>query len=525
MNNHLQQAGHKNRPLGVYQFSSRSRLLAAMATVVMAGLLGGCYSERVGQVVDPAALEAPPEAIATIFADQPNRVLVIDAIDPGSAYRFDPSEKDRQFASEDNSLRFSRVEMSLCDRMSPGTVLVNISFVDGQGTRVSAMSVDLMRLTPKLDLSGDMQYPEMLLEEYERFGVSFRREHDEFTIWLAEDADHSTADAARRAYRLGIWNNCLDPTKWEMVLASEDYSDFSQRVNGDLYINQQRTLSHNWFYLDADLYSALVKIKNPHLAIDPLLGYEELSRRAEQVVPELAQLRTIKRRVPTNTVEIGHQSGREIVALDTEQYYKWQYGLAVNREEFATYAEVLNQPVVLASFADRGFYQPEQSKQFDFSWLRQLDQVSVDTLDVPGSDCYVQITLKGVDSPYTVIVGNIDMALLDEQELFGMPFGFNPYPKTRRHNPAQDTIHYETDRMPENIKPYIMLLDSKTGHWVNNQKKGLEKVYMGWESINRQVLVIYLVTYERILPVWVARVQIDDETVDRVRIRRRLYDY
>ena len=496
-----------------------------MAVVVAAGLLGGCYAERVGQVMDPAALEAPPVAITTIFSDQPNRVLVMDAIDAGSTYRFDPSEKDRQFANEDNALRFRCVEMSLCDRMPPGTVLVDITFVDGQGTRVTAMSVNLMRLIPMLDLSGDMQYPEMLLEEYERFGVSFRREHDEFSIWLAEVADHSTVDATRRAYRLGIWNNCLAPTKWEMVLTSEDYSDFNHRLKGDLYINQQRTLAHNWFYLNADLYNALVRIKNPHLAIDPLLDYEELSRRAEQVIPELDQLRTIKHRVPTKTIEIGHQSCREIVALDAEQHYKWQYGLAINHKEFTTYDDVLNQPVVLASFADRGFYQPEHSKEFDFGWLRQLDQVFVDTLDVPGSDCYVQITLKGANAPYTVIVGNIDMALLDEQKLFGMPFGFNPYPKTRRHNPAQDTIHYETDRMPSNIKPYIMLLDRRTGQWVNNQKKGLEKVYMGWESINRQVLVIYLISYERILPVWVARVKIDDRTVDRVRIRRQLYDY
>ena len=495
-----------------------------MAVVVTAGLLGGCYAERVGQM-DPATLKAPPAAITTIFADQPNRVLVMDAIDAGSTYRFDPSEKDRQFANKNNVLRFRCVEMSLCDRMPPGTVLVDITFVDGQGTRVTAMSVNLMRLTPMLDLSGDMQYPEMLLEEYERFGVSFRREHDEFAIWLAEVADHSTVDATRRAYRLGIWNNCLDPTKWEMVLTSEDYSDFHHRLKGDLYINQKRTLAHNWFYLNTDLYSALVRIKNPHLAIDPLLDYEELSRRAEQVIPELDQLRTIKNRVPTKTIEIGHQSCREIVALDAEQHYKWQYGLAINHKQFTTYDDVLNQPVVLASFADRGFYQPEHPKEFDLGWLRQLDQVFVDILDVHGSDCYVQITLKGANAPYTVIVGNIDMALLDEQKLFGMPFGFNPYPKTRRHNPAQDTIRYETDRMPSNIKPYIMLLDRRTGQWVNNQKKGLEKVYMGWESINRQILVIYLISYERILPVWVAQVKIDDRTVDRVRIRRQLYDY
>ena len=496
-----------------------------LSAVVAVGLLGGCYAERIGRAMDSAALEVPPQTITAIFAKQPDRVLIMDAVAPGLTYRFDPSEKDRQFAEEDQALRFRHVEMSLCDRMPPGTVLVNITFVDGQGTRVTAKSVNLLRLTPRLDLTGDMQYPEMLLEEYERFGVSFRREHGEFAIELADVADSGTTDAARRAYRLGIWNNCLDPTKWEMVLTSEDYSNFSQRLNGKLYLNQQRTLARNWFYMNTDLYTALVQVKNPHLAIDPLLDYEELSRRAEQTVPKLDELRVIKRRVPTKTIEIGHQSRRKIAALDTEQYYKWQHGLLLNHKEFTTYNDVLNQPVVLASFSDRGFYQPEHPKEFDFGWLRQLDQVVVDTLDVPGSDCYVQITLTGTSTPYTVIVGNIDMAMLNEQKLFGIPFGFNPYPKTRRHDAAQDSIHYETDRMPANIKPYVMLLDSRTGHWMNNQKKGLEKVYVGWESIDHQVLMIYLGTYERIMPVWMARVQMDDATVDRVRVRRWLYDY
>ncbi len=512
----------KIRVLGFDQILNSARILSALLAV---SLLGGCYAERIGQVTDPYALHPPPKYITDIFARHPDQIFRMDAVAPGSSYRFDPSEKDRHFASDHQELRFRKVEMSLCSRMPQGTVLVDVSFVDGKGTRITARSVNLMRLIPKLDLTGDMQYPEMLLEEYERFGVSFRREHDEFTIRLTDVTDHAAVDTARRAYRLGIWNNCLDPTKWEMVLTSQDYSDFDERLNGEFYINQNRVLAHSWFYLDYELYAALLWSKNPNLEIDPFLDYEELSKRAEQTVPNLDKLRKIKRRLMTETIEIGHQSRKKLVALDVEQHYKRQGGLVLNCADFTTYDDVLNQPVQLASFSDRGFYQPDQPKQFDFAWLRALDQVTIDTLDAPNSDCYVQITLTGKHSPYSVLVGNIDMALLAEQKLYGLPFGFNPYPKTRRHNPVQDTIHYETDRMPENIKPYVMLLDNGTGRWMNNQKKGLEKVYMGWDSIDHDVLVIYLVTYERIMPIWVAKVQMDDETVDRVRIRRRLYDY
>ncbi len=502
--------------------SAAGLVSAVVCTILIAFLTSSCHALRVGEGLGQAP---PPVDIARFFAAQPNGRLSLRAQDPGLSYQFDPSEKDTRYAGDDKEMRFREVLMTLRPKMPIGTVLVDICFVDGNGSKIRVGPVDLLRLTPRLDCKGAMQYPELLLEEYGRFGVSFRREHGEFEIALDDACTTETKNAAGRAYRMGIWNNCLDPTKWEMILFTEDYGDFDERLAGLININQQRTLSHSWFYMSDGLYAELLRVKNPDLAIDPTLDYEALSAKAEEVVVDLTGLRRVKRRVPVKVLEIGHQSARKIEAVVPEQFYKDRFGLVLNRDEFSNYRDVLDQPVQLAQFGGCGFYKPGEPMVFDFSWLRNVDEVQVDLLDVEGSECYVQLKLGGANAEYEIVLGNVDLALLSEQTFQGLAFGINPYPKSRRHNPKQDTIRFESDRIPDNILPYSILKKTASGTWVNNQKLGVEKVFLGWESIERKVLTVYLATYERIVSVWMARVRLPDSLVDRVRIRRRLYDY
>ena len=494
-------------------------------TLVVLSSLSSCYSPGPHGDWASGDLFPPPQSIADVFAREPDDVLWLRATDPGKDYEFDPSEKDAHFAGDDSAMRFRNIEMKLRETMPQGSVLVDIAFIDGQGSKVEVGPIDLMRLTPRLDSKGDMQYPEMLLEEYERFGVVFRREHGEFRMSVSPSAAATTRMAVDRTYRLGIWNNCLDATKWEMVLFTEDYRDFDARLAGAQYVNQQRTLSHNWFYMEEDLYWALMNLKNPELEIDPSLSYDELSDRAEEVTVDLDALRKVKRRESIKVEEIGHQTARDLKPVNPEQFFKWESGLIINQKDCCNYSRVLDQPMSIAQFGDSGFYKPEEPKEFDYSWLRDVDDVEFDILDVPGSDCYAQITLTGKDAPRKIVLGNVDLAQIDEQSFLGLAFGINPYPKLRRHTPRQDTIRFEADRMPDHIKPYLLMMDSETGHWVNNQKAGLEKVLLSWTSIDRDELAIYVVTYERILAVWMARVRLDDELVDRIRVRRRLYNY
>ena len=143
----------------------------------------------------------------------------------------------------------------------------------------------------------------------------------------------------------------------------------------------------------------------------------------------------------------------------------------------------------------------------------------------------IEFTDKGKNNILLIVAdekgktGNIDLALLDEQKFYGIQFGINSFPKTRRHNPPPDTIKYDPSSVPNNIRPYLMLTNKAKSTWVNNHKKGIEKVLLAWDSLDRDTLSIYLICYERITPVWMARVRIDDDTVDRARLRRRLYMY
>ncbi|NJL28738.1 MAG: hypothetical protein HC897_13020 [Thermoanaerobaculia bacterium] len=481
-------------------------------------LLAGCYSLQWTRSAEP---QPPPETIAQIFAASGGK-LGLELLDPNDTYRHDPPEKDAFYAHDPELLRFRRGEIRLHTVMPPGRVLVDLSFSDAAGNTFTLPEVDLLRIIPKIDTEGELQYPELLNEEYNRYSINFRREHQEVRF---EIADPRARPAADRAYRAVLSNNCLDPTKWEIALTSEDYSNFAERLAGGLYLNQDRMLAHSWFFLDRKLYLSLLRLKNPDLAVDLTLldDYDALSRRAEQVVVDLERLRAMPHPHPSQLLEIAHQSARPLVAIDAEQMDKWQTGLFLNREQFKTYRDLLSAPVTLAAYADNGFYRPDQPKLFDYSWLRDLDQVQVATVAADRAGTYVELTLDGVGSPYQIKLGNVDLAMLDEQRLFEFAFGFNVYSLSRRHSPPQSTIVFDQDLMPDDVKPYLLMLDKKTGRYVNQELKGVDRLYLGWESIDRDVLEIYLISYERILPVWLARVELADDLVDRTRVRRSLY--
>ncbi|MGB0425205.1 MAG: hypothetical protein ACPGED_12820, partial [Flavobacteriales bacterium] len=210
--------------------------------------------------------------------------------------------------------------------------------------------------------------------------------------------------------------------------------------------------------------------------------------------------------------------------LDVEQFYKKQFGLLLAPPKF-TYASILDQPVQTMQFQDRGYYTAETPKEFDFSWMKHLDQVEMDVIDVKGSDSYVQLKLTGEWTPYDITIGNVDLALINEQKLYGMLFGMNTMPKSRRYNPVQNTIQYDASLFPDELKPFVLLTDKKTGKWVNNQYKGVEKIYLTYDDIEMDVLNVYVLCYERITPVWMASVKLPKEIRETVRIRKKLYNY
>ncbi|MCP3929595.1 MAG: hypothetical protein GY705_10885 [Bacteroidetes bacterium] len=484
-----------------------------------------CYSAKWVDNSKEKIWNTPSVEIVDIFQKYPNSVMTIEAKSPGYDYDFDIAEKDNLYGEGQDIFRFEKVEIKLRDKMPEGMMLVDIDFLDRIGTIISVKELDLMRLIPSYETRGDLQYSELLLEEFNRFGVVFRKEHGEFEIETDVDAPE-VRKAIERTYRMSITNNCLEPTKWEMALTTEDYSDFGKRLRGEVNINQKKLLSHSWFFLDSELYNALIKLKNPQVDIDLNMSYDSATVIAENTVVDFESLRyPLEMKLETEALEFGHQSGRKLEPLDIEEHYKWKFGLLLNKEEFPTYASILEKPVKIARFSSRGFYNPETPNVYDYGFLKHIDNVVIENLSMHDSDCYVQIKLTGQYAPFEIVIGNVDLALFDEQKLTGFLFGYNTYPKSRRYNPKQNTLFYDPDSYPDLLKPYILMIDKKSGKWINNQMKGVEKVYISYETLERDVLQIHLLSYERVTPLWMARIKLPKKTREAVRVRKLLYSY
>lgn len=502
---------------------SSKRIFFYTIMLVVSTVFTQCYSTKWNSVNVEGALDSAPIEIASVFKKYPAEKMTLNALCPAYNYGYDIGEKDELYGQDSLTFRFNRVEIELADKMPSSKVLADFSFVDGKENIIRVKDVDLLKLIPKLEGPNELAEVELLEKEFNRFGYVFRKEHKEFELILNQEESSDLNEIADRVYRSKITNNCLSAGKWEFELTSEDYSDFKTRLKASNNLNQNKIIAHSWFYLDSDLYEALFSIKNPGKKVDLDKPYDDLSDSAEEVKVDFDGLRgPIKKTLDTELLEVGHKTSKRIEPLDIEQCYKKEFGLVLN-EVIYNYSSILDIPVKTAQFRDEGFYKENTPKEFDFSWMRHMDSVSVEMIDVTGSDTYVQLTLSGKWSPYKLTLGNVDMAQVNEQKLFGFLFGVNTYPKGRRYNPVQNTTVYDPDLLPTEIKPYLLLTENESNQWVNNQYKGIEKIYISYESLERDVLEIYVLSYERILPVWMARVKLPKDFREKIRIRKNLY--
>jgi hypothetical protein len=484
-----------------------------------------CYSAKWNSIDTNSSVDSAPEEVVEIFKGYSNETIILSAKSPAYNYKYDIGEKDSLYGIDTLNLRFTSVEIKLCNNSPKGKILADFQFIDGLMNIIRVNEVDLLRLIPTIEGPNEMASAELLTKEFNRFGYTFRKEHKEFDIVQSKSEQSKTSQNFDNIYRCKITNNCLAAGKWELEVTSEDYSDFDKRLKSNINLNQNKIMAHSWFYLDSSLYAALIKLKNPEKNLLLHVNYDSLSTIAEATKVDFEALRNpIKKRLNATTLEIGHQSERNVVPLDLEQHYKKEFGLVLNPKEY-TYKSILEQPIELTQFRDEGFYKDTSIKKCDFNWMKYLDSVSIEVVELKETDAYVQITLSGAWSPYNITLGNVDLAQIQEQKLTGFLFGINTYPKGRRYNPVQSTIAYDPDVIPTELKPYLLLTDKKTDNWVNNQYKGIEKVYLSYESIERDVLLIYVLSYERITPVWMARVELPKSMRELVRIRKSLYNY
>lgn len=462
-----------------------------------------------------------------LFKNYPDNKIVIEAFCPGLDYKYDVGEKDAFYHKDENQLVFNKVTIEPCQNMFRDLLGLKITFEDNVGNKIITDKTNILKLAPKIECKGEMSIPEMLSEEYNRFGIQFRGWRNEFEIIKSPNISPEYSEAMDRIYRIQLVNNCLEPTKWEVVIDAEDYSDFKKRRKSENQLNQRRIIAHSWFNVPMDFYKALFSIKNPEFQSSLIdLSYDEMSSRSENVTIDFESLRggSIEEELKTEIIEIGHQSERPIIPLDAEEYYKKQFGLILHEKQY-NYKNILDTELPLTRFQDRGFYKSENADPFYVQWLKHIDDVKINRLKKKDSNLYTEIRIGGEYSPYEIVLGNVDLALMNEQILCGFLFGVNTYITNIRNKSTPHSMGYDPTQYPDEKKPYLYLIDKKTGTWLNNQYKGVEKVYVSYDDIDRDIVTIHVLSYERIVPVWMARVKLPSDFVEQLRVRRRLFNY
>ena len=452
------------------------------------------------------------------------RTVSIAINSPGLAYQFDIGEKDKYYDHASGNFMLDSIFFTFNSYLKSNKCLVSVDVKDRVGNKFHVKSFDLMKLIHRYDTNGGLLYAENIEEEFNRFGMNFRREHGEFEVYgNTTDEFQKVLD---RVVRLNITNNCLEPTKWEVKVTTEDFSDFAGRKSSEINFNQKKNLGHGWFFMDKEVYAALTKVKNPEKPYDyTAVDHDSAHFYAEQAHVDFSQFRhKIMSTFKPRMIEVGHKTNRILEPVDMEEHYKWEFGIFLNKQLFSNYSNILEQPVKLARFTEGGFYNPATPNVYDYGFLKHVDKVELRQINTPESDTYFEIALTGDYAPYDITLGNVDLSLLSELKLRGFLFGFNTYPKGRRYNHSQNTTSFDPDTYPDyRLKPYLIMTDRNTGKYLNNQKKGVEKLYIGYEDANRTKLVIYLLSYERITPVWMARVNVPAPIHRTIAAKKNLY--
>jgi hypothetical protein len=485
-------------------------------------LLNSCAERKAIPQKTVFAVSEFPE-IDKYFSSLVGRSLEIHVETPGTSYAKDPAEYDVIQDSGAIGFNFRKLSIRLSKSPKVGKILTDFSFFNRDGDHFTIQGVDLLDLVPAIQKKDGLQIVEFLLKEFERFGITYYRKDGELAWEFGSHSSQSERSALERVYQASLFNNCLEAGKWEMVLASRYYSDFDTTHAKGKKANRFRMVSHSWFSMEPTLYEKLLKIKNPDFRFDPFSPYDSLSKWGESEQLDIQQFGRIKRTVKTSIKELGYKSKRELYEMNEEEMYKHWFGLVLNRDQFHNYADVLQTPIKLAKFTDRGFYNPEDTLTVDFSWMNALDRVEMGVQAVQGPDRFVRLRIWGEKCPYEIIIGNYDLGRLNPHKNSALQFGFNPFPKQRLNRESNFSTDYNLGREGKGINPFLILIDKSTGRWVNNQKLGLEQVFIGWQSTEKKVLVFHFVSYERMIPVWMAKLEIEESEWSGSRVTNSLY--
>jgi hypothetical protein len=419
-------------------------------------------------------------------------------------YDRDPNLKDVRFGKD---WQIERATLTFHHALNAQNVFFSLTVHGRDGKRIEVDTFNIMNLVPKLDMAGrpGLVEAEMLLEEFERFGVAWKSHLGEFRI-LGDDSGAIN--------RVVFQNNCLDPGKWELQLMSKYYRNAAENMTRKSSPERYRKIAHGWTLLPMDFYQTLIRIKNPKLDKPVQGGYVDLSRSGGKTVLPPEFLPNPAMEIRTGMVELGLESERDLEMLNEEQFQKRFIRLVDNREDYHTYADIVREPVRFAAFEHEGLYTSEK-KKFDFRWMKAMNRLRLFRTSEQEPVRWVDLEIGGEASPYRVVLKNLDLGNVVEGGIYHISFGFDPPPTLTHQYNSRNPNGYKLGGEGK-VEPVSLLCSNqKTGAWQNNQDLGLEKLMMQWESPEKEILWVFLVSFERMIPVWMGRVRVEDASLRR----------
>ncbi len=440
------------------------------------------------------------DSISRIFAVQFPSQLELDF--QSFDYNLDPNLKDYRFGME---WQISKVTIAFHHALNAQNIFFSLILHGPDEKKIEIDTFNIMNLVPKIDMAGHsgLENAEMLLEEFERFGVQWKSHLKEFRV---------TGGEAGEINRVVFQNNCLEPGKWELILMSKYYQNAMESNTRKNSPERFRKLAHGWTLLPVDFYQTLIRIKNPSLGILSKSGYADLSSEGAKKTLPAEFFPNPKLEIKTKMVELGLESTRDLETLNEEQFQKRFIHLVDNREDYHTYADIIREPVRFAAFEHEGLY-TTQKKNFDFSWMKAMNSIKL--YRTSGQDLvrWVDLDIGGAVSPYQIILKNIDLGNLAEGGIYQISFGIDPPPTLTHQYYSRNPNGYKLGIEGKTELVSLLCSNQKSGLWKNNQDLGLEKLMLQWESPEKKILWVYLISFERMIPVWMGRVKIEDPNV------------
>ncbi|MCB0482039.1 MAG: hypothetical protein KDC83_11445 [Flavobacteriales bacterium] len=279
---------------------------------------------------------------------------------------------------------------------------------------------------------------------------------------------------------IDLARNCLNSYLWEV----------STYVNED---EIKKTNGHGWFNFPKDLYASLFVLKNGF----PFEKYASILE--NWVDPESKKINHDLLAKKVSTVPVSFVDSSDAM-------YPLQGARIKKRKEiifpleFQTMRDLQSDSTLFATFSPPGYYNRADPRVTQLGRTYSLNNVKVSSIkSMINGDTLSEITLSfnnRQNSRFTkLVIGGLDMdafpklSTADANNGWKSAMGFSNhtfYENYTDHLKCKSARH-----------PYFAYLSDEDGKWLDSHQIGIDGPIMHWDNVRKNVLHIWLLSFER----------------------------